>query len=166
MTNVWFSTVLGALCLTACSGAIDPDDTLLASAADTTAPSPPPLAARECLIPTGASPGITEIWELGASKLERTTVFFWRGVVRPLDSSTPAPPTVTWAVDRTEDDAKTLRYTGTESVADGSVGRTVDAVLKRDAERPWIDLAGTITLSKPGQADEVIAIRYGKDCRF
>jgi hypothetical protein len=36
--------------------------------------------------------------------------------------------------------------------------------LRRDADHPWLDLAGTITLSQPGAPDEVIAIWYGQAC--
>jgi hypothetical protein len=167
MHDFRLSTVLGALFLmaTACSGAGDPDGTLSASAADTTTPTLPPIAARECFVPNGAGVGSHELWLLDGTKLERTTAVYWRHFILQIGGNPPVPPSVTLTVKVTEDDATTLHYTGTETVADGSAGRTVNVDLKRNAERPWLDLAGTITVSQPGQPDEVIEIANGRPCQ-
>jgi hypothetical protein len=98
-------------------------------------------------------------------KLERTTAFYWRSWIEQIGGDPPAPPSLTLTLKVTEDDESTLRYSGTETLADGSTGHTAVVDLKRDAERPWIDLAGTVTLSQPGQPDEVIAIRNGRACQ-
>jgi hypothetical protein len=163
-----FAALLGALFLaaTACGGTADADGASSASAADTMTATPPPIGAKECFVPsTAVGPGVHELWFLDGTKLERTTASYWKQFIMAIGGDPPVPPSVTLTVEFAENDATTLRYAGTETVAAGSAGRTVAVELTRDAERPWLDLAGTITLSEPGKPDEVITITHGRACQ-
>jgi len=154
MRNHFFLLAMAACGLAACgvsSTGADPTST-------EAAPESTRADDRTCLVPmstpvTARSP----LWMVGATTIERVDVFWWHGEPQPSNSD----PTTMFAIDRHDEDADSIHYSGHELGTDAAARLlSIDVARHRDGSRPL----GVATVSTPGQPDERIALRSSVPC--